>query len=259
MGEAQYLFIPSAIAAHPKGCENLMLPFQATVEGATRPEHRGTAVAKITVHPVQPGDALPDTLRWPSWCDQLHTGPTSCPGKAGLAAGLHPDAAMWTPGFPIQVIHTQNMGGLKAAHSQGNARLNALNLCPPALDPSVPGVPCVPTTSSAPTSRPTEAPIAVPGVPGVPGSKEAKLKAIGRILDTVARAPKFNISLVDRGSFDSFGPSKSVTENLTYLKASPATRKPHQGQLKSPVAQWDLSSLIYTLPSGRLQHTQRST
>ena len=96
----------------------------------------------------------------------------------------------------------------------------------------------------------------VPAVPGVPGSKEAKLKAIQHTLATVALADKINIRNVDRGSFDSFGRSKSVTENLTYLKATTATRKPHQGQLKSPVAQWDLSSLIHSLPSGRLQHTQ---
>ena len=246
MGEAQYLFIPSAIAKHPTGCENLMLEFQATVEGATRPERRGTAVAKITVHPVQPGDTLPDTVRWPS--------SSSVPSPSGL----HPDAGRRTPtGFTLHKGRPKP----KAFKSKGMDGINALHLCPPA---GVPGVPGVPTTSSAPTSQPTEAPIAVPGVPGVPGvsgvpgSKEAKLEDILHTLDTVALASEFNISLVDQGSFDSFGPSKSVTENLTYLKASTATRKPPQGQLKSPVAQWDLSSLIYSLPSGRLQHTQRS-
>ena len=86
----------------------------------------------------------------------------------------------------------------------------------------------------------------VPAVPGVPGSKEAELKAIRHTLRTAALASEFNINIVDQGSFESFGPSKSVTKNLAYLKASTATRKLHQGQLKSPVAQWDLSSLIYS-------------
>ena len=173
---------------------------------------------------------------------------------------------MWTPG--IQITRVPDGTKLRAT-LMGRIDLNGLNLCPPCettlpftvnrMDKGVPGVPATPraTTSTAPTSGPAEAPTAVPGVPGVPGSKEAKLKAIWHILETVALVDSIIISNVDQGSFDSFPSSKLPTENLTDLKASTATRKPHQGQLNSPVAQWDLSSLICLFQSGRLQRDQR--
>lgn len=98
------------------------------------------------------------------------------------------------------------------------------------------------------------APSAAGGGPAVAfptTSQVEKLKAIERILETVAYADGVRINLVDQGRFESYPRSRSPSQSISYLKAPTDTNILHkEGHFRSP-------AVLASNTLGRLRHHQQ--